>query len=80
MERVAGLITAFGGEETKVLHVFDILQYVDVVSHTEMFEQTLQEVEHIEADARLRSLGIEHPVWAMVFYVAFTAIHLYHAV
>ena len=41
MERIAGLITAFGGEETKVLHVFDILQHVNVVSHTEVLEQAL---------------------------------------
>ena len=55
-----------GGEETESAHVGHLQQFAVVERHTEIVKQTVEEVEHIEADTRLLAVGFEYPIGPVV--------------
>ena len=61
------VIGAFGGEETQTVHVANGCECRLVELHVKMFKKAVEEEEYIEADARLRTVGIQHPYRSAVF-------------
>ena len=53
------------GKEAQMLHILDFQQLTVVERHTEIVEKAVEEVEHVETDTGLRTVGIEHPVREM---------------
>ena len=56
------VIPAVRREERQMLQVLHLQQLAIVERHAEVLEQTIQEVQHVEAHTSLRTAGIQYPV------------------
>ena len=61
------VVCTFGSKETQTVHVANGGKCRIVELHAKMFKQAVEEEEDIEADARLRTVGIQHPYRSAVF-------------
>ena len=62
-----GIVAAYGREEAEMLQIFYLHQCLLVESNAQIGKETIEEIEHIEADTRLRTFGIQYPVRIKVF-------------
>ena len=72
LEGVTGIINrlnvilAVGSEKAQVLQILHSQQGALVEPYTQMGKQAVEEIEHVEADAALRAVGIQHPVGEVI--------------
>ena len=57
-------------KETKVTHILHLEQFAVVERYPQIGKETVEEVKHVEADARLLAVSIQHPVRPFVFWTA----------
>ena len=59
------VVLAMGGEESQTLQVLDLEKFGIVVGDSvvgKIGKETIEEIKHIEADARLRTVGLEDKI------------------
>ena len=60
------IVLAVCRKEAQAAHVFHLQQFGVVKADTQEREKAVEEVKHIEADARLRTVGLQHPIRPVV--------------
>ena len=60
------IVLAVCRKEAQAAHVFHLQQFGVIEADTQEREKTIEEVKHIEADARLRTVGLQHPIRPVV--------------
>ena len=62
------IVLTMGGEETQVAHVLNLQQFGVIPRYTEIVKKTVEEIEHIEANARLLTVGLQYPIGPVVIW------------
>ena len=62
------IVLTMGGEETQVTHVLNLQQFGVIPRYTEIVKKTVEEIEHIEADARLLTVCLQYPIGPVVVW------------